>query len=131
MALVLLLLAHFVADFLLQPRWMGTQKSSKIPVLLAHCAIQFAIVFLFLLPWYPGEAFAVAALNTLVHGVVDWYIWNIYKFGVVIRNPETHPDELKKTWKYWEDHWFYATIGFDQLLHTLTLVGLYFLLLRG
>jgi hypothetical protein len=28
------------------------------------------------------------------------------------------------SWKYWEDHWFFTTIGFDQLLHGLTLIYL-------
>ena len=30
--------------------------------------------------------------------------------------------DMAVNWKYWEDHWFYTTIGFDQLLHVLTII---------
>lgn len=131
LTLALLFLAHFIADFLLQPRWMGTQKSSKLHVLFLHCMIQLLTVFAFLQFGAGTKLAAQAALaNTVVHGVIDWYIWNVYKFSVVVRNPDTHPDELKKEWKYWDDHWFYATIGFDQMLHSLTLIAVYWYILK-
>jgi len=122
------LVTHFVADFILQSRKMGKEKSSKFTVLLHHLAIQ-AVGFLWL-----GWKFAL--LNAAIHGVVDWHIWRLYKLLVINRTKEAdgaHPlwDEYirdnkthVKEWKFWDDHWFYTTIGFDQLLHIGTIVFL-------
>ena len=45
-----LLVLHFVADFLLQSREMGKNKSSKFSVLLAHLAIQYFVIAFGMLP---------------------------------------------------------------------------------
>ena len=48
--------------------------------------------------------------------------------GVYGTKPEESPayqialQENIKNYKYWEDHWFYTTIGFDQLLHSATII---------
>lgn len=134
MELVYLLLLHFVADFLLQNREMGQKKSEDFKWLFYHISIQFIIFAVggFLVFENP---FPFAILNALVHGLIDWNIWKLYKMSVYVRTTEEREEHkgsledwmkhLKSTWKYWEDHWFYATIGFDQLLHTITIVLLY------
>jgi len=141
--LIAMLVTHFVADFLLQSREMGKKKSSEPKWLLAHLAIQFACFLLY------GWKFAL--LNTLVHGAIDWHIWRLYKLSVYVRikrsvakleqtfakkegvaawfteaQREQQYDHEANTWQYWEDHWFYATIGLDQLLHMITIVVLFF-----
>jgi hypothetical protein len=131
-----LLVLHFIADFILQSREMGKKKSSEWRWLLAHLSIQFGI-FLFV-----GWKFALA--NALVHGLIDWNIWKLYKLSAHLRinkrvdlvylvkfmeegkhpKPSFKKNLYKKEvagWQYWEDHLFYTTIGFDQLLHGLTL----------
>ena len=117
--LVSLFFLHFVADFLLQSRKMGKEKSEKFPVLLQHLSIQFIVfsVFTFNLKF--------ALLNTLVHGIIDWNIWKFYKYTVYFRDKTA----TKETWKYWEDHIFYTIIGLDQYLHSLTLIVLWKLFL--
>lgn len=117
--IMLLLVVHFVADFLLQSREMGKKKSSELHWLLGHLAIQLLAFFIVLLP-FTEWAFVFALLNATIHGVIDWNIWRLYKLSVVRRFPDVNP----ATYQYWEDHWFYATIGLDQLLHGLTLIGL-------
>lgn len=109
--MIKLLILHFVADFILQPREMGKKKSSDIRWLAAHLAIQF-IVFA------PFTSLVFAAANACVHGIIDGTIWNIYKLSVRLRNKNA----TAENWRYWDDHLFYTTIGFDQLLHGLTLV---------
>lgn len=140
-ALILGLVGHFIADFLLQSREMGKKKSSDKKILAAHIAIQVAVVgVLMLLVTTPLKALAIALLNGAIHGVVDWNIWNLYKMHAykrILKNAtqaiplwNEYSDKVKadiitksiSEWQYWEDHWFYTTIGFDQLLHTLTLV---------
>jgi hypothetical protein len=158
---------HFIADFLLQPRWMGTRKSSEFKVLLMHLGIQFGVMtsglLLMSLLWLFKDREVLAyyhttimdsflkdlspvllfgILNTLIHGIIDWNIWKLYKFSAhirisrFVRQKATNPDgtisfsenqlyqDAVKNWKYWEDSVFYDTIGFDQLLHGLTILGL-------
>lgn len=124
MKLVLAFFLHFVADFILQSREMGKRKSTDILFLVAHLGIQF---FVFL-PFF-GLKFAL--LNALIHGLIDWNIWKLYKYSVLKRSKNGSSlgiwdvgTELAN-FKYWEDHLFYTTIGFDQFLHTLTLILLY------
>lgn len=121
---------HFVADFLLQSREMGKNKSSQFKVLVQHLLIQFWVVGLGLYPFVGTQAAArIALINTIVHGVIDWNIWRGYKALVLKRLSSYavqdfgHPLQGRgNEWHYWEDHWFYATIGLDQFLHMATLV---------
>ena len=99
---------HFIADFVLQRRWVATNKSSNWLALGEH----ILIVFLCFLPF----GFTFSLLNALVHMVIDKTIWNVYKW---LRGKED-----KETFKFWEDDLFYTTIGFDQLLHVVTLIVL-------
>lgn len=119
---MLLLINHFVSDFLLQSRAMGKNKSSSIKYLFIHIAIIFVTFIplsVYLLGPQIGLTFAV--LNALVHMIIDASIWNLYKLSVRFRfGPNVIPSE----YKYWEDHLFYSTIGLDQLLHVLTIVYL-------
>lgn len=123
--LSVLFILHFLADFLLQTPQMGREKSEKFKVLLLHCNIHF-LVFLFgLIVIGLGPAILFALTNAFIHGIIDWYVWRLYKKSVVERNPGVDLEILKKTFKYWEDPIFIKTIGFDQLLHILTLYGLW------
>lgn len=133
-----LFVLHFIADFLLQSREMGKKKSKELKWWAAHISIQF-LVFLFGLWDFvgPDVALKFAALNAIIHGVIDATIWNVYGWFVFQRTfkeasqggikwqKKKHVEWLKKNWSYWEDHWFYTTIGFDQLLHTLTLLAVW------
>lgn len=169
--LIWLMVLHFIADFLLQSREMGQKKSNEVKWLLKHLAIQFGVFFIGITPpilfsyidrsassliavQYPlhilvlaacMKAFMFSVYNALIHGLIDWNIWKLYKVSAYWRirtivakkhGMWTQPPEddvnIKAEiagWKYWEDHWFYTTIGFDQLLHMSTLVALAFWLL--
>lgn len=170
MTLMLLvpLVLHFIADFLLQSREMGKKKSSEWRWLLKHLGIQFGVFMVvmpflvayklcdrgahewpefmnspgfmtqFLIPLSLTVGGMFALVNTLVHGLIDWNIWKLYKLSAYMRIKKEAKEinaspewiaEMGKNWQYWEDHWFYATIGFDQLLHTATIVVLAFWLL--
>ena len=122
--LVYLFALHFIADFLLQTRDMATKKSSDINVLAAHCGIQLLVICAGLtLFTSASQAFYMAFFNALIHGVIDWHIWKGYKLSVAKRFPELNwkdPYQVS-VYKYWEDSWFYSTIGLDQLLHVSTL----------
>ena len=158
--LVWLMVLHFIADFILQSREMGKKKSSEPKWLLKHLGIQLGVMFIGLaIPLFfntmdtitaacPGcytdaqvlgtssivaliVAFRIAFLNALIHGLIDWNIWKLYKISAYLRIKKEAKEgnfglawiaESGKNWQYWEDHWFYTTIGFDQLLHVSTLL---------
>lgn len=122
--LITLCIAHFICDFVLQSRKMGTNKSSSYKYLGQH----IAIIFIGFLPF--GLAFAL--LNSLIHAIIDKHIWTLYKVLVYYRHKYGYipnKDEFgvyiplnAKTFKYYEDYYFYLTIGFDQMLHIITLI---------
>ena len=136
--LIWCMILHFIADFLLQSREMGKKKSSEPFWLAFHLWIQFnvftaGLVFL----TDPKTAIMFSLANAAIHGVIDWNIWRLYKLSAHLRikkkseqfnrSPEVaaaHYEMGVKNWKYWEDHWFYATIGLDQLLHAATIIAL-------
>lgn len=132
--LLIAFLAHFVADFLLQSREMGKKKSEVFSVLSQHIKIQFLVVALFLIPFIGFmKAIDISFLNALVHGLIDWNIWRGYKAVAHYRimnqvagsnTAEADYKEAVANFKFWDDHYFYATIGLDQLLHISTLTAL-------
>jgi hypothetical protein len=140
----------------MQSREMGQKKSSEWRWLARHLLIQFSF-FLFGLGIFSLFAeisvqamLLIPILNTLVHGVIDWNIWNGYKLLTHKRliseanraaymngnlnipfeeRAKVKYDEKLASFKYWEDHLFYSTIGFDQLLHGLTIIALFAILI--
>ena len=138
--LCILFVLHFISDFLLQSRETAKNKSIQFSYLAGHCwTIFFVTLFgTILLTSLNGiQSIALCVLNALIHGMIDWNIWKGYKLYLAkklgptrdeIKNPllrkEITIDRMKR-FAYWEDHWFYATIGLDQLLHALTILGAY------
>jgi hypothetical protein len=142
LGLSLLFVSHFVADFIFQSRKMGKEKSEKYEVLLHHLAIIAvgsvpAALYCFN---YIDQSFGkYVFFNTLIHGIIDWNIWKLYKYKAYkdilasVRSYETSEGLIGEksvesgieNYKFWDDHWFYVTIGFDQLLHGLTIIILY------
>ncbi len=105
--IVLVLVLHFISDFLLQTRKIAQKKSSDYLALFLHCIIVFVV-------FWPFFGIKFAALNAFIHAVIDRNVWNIYKY--IRRN------ENEKTFQFWNDSLFYSFIGFDQFLHVLTLI---------
>jgi len=133
----------------MQSREMGQKKSNEWRWLARHLLIQFSF-FLFGLGIFSLFAeisvqavLLIPILNTIVHGVIDWNIWRLYKLYVwrkLVKKYEVkYPDRKlaapnyakaeAMSYPYWEDHLFYSTIGFDQLLHILTIIALFTVLI--
>ena len=106
-ALIVLLVVHFVADFMLQSNWMAMGKSKQWGF-NKNMATHIGIYTLCLAPF--GWVFA--CVNGLVHFIVDAFTSRATAY----------------LWKREERHAFFVVIGFDQLLHTLTLLLTYQLL---
>ena len=98
---VLLLVLHFIGDFLLQSDWMAKNKSKSLKALALH-------VSMYMIPFfYVGYVYAL--VNALAHMAVD----------AVTSRLNSH------LWEKKEVHWFFVSIGFDQLIHLSTLVLTY------
>lgn len=118
---------HFVADFLCQPRWMAKQKSEQPAILLLHTVIIWIVMLLglALTPEPTEKMIYFSFANAFAHGLTDMFSWKGYKWYALRQHDkmrEEKPYLSSHEYKYWEDHWFYATIGFDQLLHGLALI---------
>jgi hypothetical protein len=98
---VLLMLSHFIGDFVLQTTWMAMGKSKSWKPLAAHigvytlCLLPFGIVF--------------ALVNGLAHMGVDYVTSRINA----------------KNWGQQKYRQFWIGIGADQFLHAACLLGSY------
>lgn len=105
--IIILLVGHWVGDFLLQWDEMAFKKATSIKWLAVHVVIYSCVIFMaafFILPL--GTALAFTFFNALLHFATD-YVSS--RFAVKYKNVPRI---------------FYPIIGFDQLIHTSALVVL-------
>lgn len=103
----MLLLCHFVGDFIFQTDEQAKGKSSDNVVLFQHVLtyiLPFAIVG-FLIP----ISFGFLLFNFIAHFATDY----------------VSSRQTKKLWAKGDTHNFFVVIGADQLVHTLTLIWSY------
>jgi len=103
---VVLLAAHWLADFFLQTHWQASNKSKRMDALARHVGtytMVLLVVAIFLFGFELGVAFA--ALNGVLHFGTDYFTsrWSSKLYA-------------KQDW-----HNFFVVIGFDQLIHQTTL----------
>lgn len=103
-SLTLIFAIHFVADFMLQSDWMAQGKSRRFG-LNKNMAAHIVVYTMALSPL----GIAWAALNGVIHFAVD-----------AITSTAT-----SYLWKKGNRHAFFVVIGFDQLLHALSLMWTY------
>jgi hypothetical protein len=102
---VIILISHWVGDYLLQFNAIANHKSHSIRWLTLHVLIYTSVLFagaLFIFSWEEGLRYC--AVNAILHFVTDLVTG---KFSSKYKsNPRI----------------FYPIIGFDQLIHTVTLL---------
>lgn len=105
-AIGLVLLGHFISDFLCQPRFFAENKSSRWGILLTHVLITGTVLTMFIYVAAKGltmsEVLLVWAVNTSSHFIID---------AITSRMTSS----LYKAGDIWE---MFLVIGFDQFLHT-------------
>lgn len=96
--LISLFVLHFIGDFLLQSDKMAINKSSSMRWLAVHS-------FVYSLPLlYFGVSFAL--MSGMMHFIVD---------GITSK-------VTSRLWKEEKRHWFFVTIGADQMIHMIMLI---------
>ena len=105
---MLLLLAHWVGDFVLQSHWQATNKSARLDALTLHVAIYSGALLVaavvLLGPWR-GVVFVL--VNAAFHFATDFVTSRV----------------TARLWAKQEWHRFFVMIGFDQLVHHVTLAA--------
>lgn len=102
---IIVLFIHFIADFVFQTDWQAKNKSSSFKALGMH-SLTYTLPFLFI-----GWEFAL--FNGVCHFVIDGISSRINKYW----------------WNKNNSHNFFIGVGFDQFLHTSSLLLSYAVLL--
>lgn len=109
----IILIINYIADFLLQSREIATKKSKSLPALLKHVSTLGIFMFVTLAICYKFEnlygVFAFSMVNMLLHGITDFFTskWTSHLY----KN-----EKIKQ---------FFDVIGFDQLIHVITILMTY------
>lgn len=106
-----LVIVHYIADFIFQTREMGTKKSSSIKWLSLHVLVYITVFVTFTLIFVDSNiSFSEQYLKWfIVNGILHW----ITDFFSSKLSSYFYKNKKEKL--------FWSTIGFDQLIHILTL----------
>ena len=115
---ILLIVLHFVSDWMLQPRAVAKRKTTSLKWMLKHLIVIWGTFALFAL--ITNHSQWAVVVNTILHGIIDKGIWSSF---AKIRGP--FDEEYLKYNKYAEDYWFYFTIAVDQIIHLIILIWLF------
>lgn len=129
--ILIILIAHFVADFMLQTHYMASQKSENVWILVQHI-ITYTLAFFIIFgsSWYLFYYFfepittadiwlkltiGISLVNGILHYLIDFFTSKVTKY----------------LWRKKAYHNFFVVIGFDQLLHTGLLIFSYMQMLQN
>lgn len=114
---VILVVYHFVCDWLLQSRYIAKNKSTKLSALGLHLLILYLGLQLAvgLMGYnYNVYTFGLITFYIALHGVQDWFIWRGYaKFF--------HKEDVPTI----DNKMFWNTIAVDQIIHLVLLMLLF------
>lgn len=121
--IIIILITHWVADFVFQTNKDAINKSDDIKSLLAHTftysGIWFTLLFIIALtsgvsitPSYIAFISKFTFITFISHTVIDYYTSKVHSV----------------LWKEEKRHEFFISIGFDQLLHLIQLFTTFILL---
>ena len=113
--IMLFIISHWLSDFVLQTDWEATNKSSNNKALLKHTS-KYSLVVSILIGLFTFMSSYQILLFMLVtflcHTLTDYYTSRLNT----------------KLWKAGKVHYFFVSIGFDQVLHYFQLFLTYFLI---
>lgn len=105
-----LLVAHWLADFVFQTHWQSINKSKNNVALFRHVMIYTFIIGAFcaiiIFP-FDIRVTVFVAINGVLHFITDYFTSRLNAY----------------LWAKKDVHNFFVSVGFDQLIHQLTLAG--------
>jgi hypothetical protein len=114
--LLVILVTHFIADFIVQTDWQAKNKSKRLDALTLHLAtysLCLAVPLVWMAPW--RSALYYVALNALAHWVTDFFTSRATSWA--------YPRLTEKVWGPVSGNAvFWAVIGFDQFAHQAVLI---------
>ena len=105
---VFFLAVHWVADFVLQTHWQASNKSKRLDALARHVSTYTVCLFftaLFIFPTTEFDFLWFTLVNGALHFCTD-YVTSRWS---------------SRMWAAQRWHDFFVVIGFDQLIHQVTL----------
>lgn len=103
-----LLVAHFIADFIVQTDWMAQNKSKKLLPLVAHIVSYSIVIFFFAIAlassWKAAMFYVI--FNGLLHMVIDFVSSRAMSYAYQAE----------------QRHNFFVILGLDQLAHQFCLL---------
>lgn len=110
-----ILIIHWIADFVCQTDKMAKGKSKNWNDLLSHTSTYSLVWFIpiiFLLNEVNWTASVFVGITFVAHTITDYFTSRLNS----------------KLWSEGKTHWFFVSIGFDQILHYVQLFTTYYLL---
>lgn len=110
MMIYILLVAHWISDFILQSDSMAKNKSTSFVWLTSHCLVYTLSLMCIVYPFHQNfrAVFLFSLLNGIAHFCTDAITSRI----------------TSRLWKEGRVHDFFVVIGFDQLCHYVVLFTL-------
>ena len=137
-----LLVAHFVWDFICQTDWMAQNKSKRWDALAFHVGVYTLVLAVIVAFSQPDSEYPYTTLKhfgwfVLVNGAahfaqdaitsrINARLWFFQPASGVWEQPTDANGYTPMLWNPWvlaggDRHWFFVGIGADQLLHYVTL----------
>ena len=117
---IYIIIVHWIADFVLQTDKMAKGKSSNLEDLLSHTIVYSGFIGLascfFLSPYKHGflEPSLFMTITFFCHTITDYFTSRLNS----------------NLWSKGKTHYFFVSVGFDQILHYAQLFITYYLLTR-
>jgi len=108
-AIILVLISHYIGDFVFQTEWMAKNKGESMAAMSAHvvCYGATLTVFASLISLNPNFIISYIVLNTVLHLLIDCV-------------SSSFTPEL---WEKKDYRNFFLVLGVDQLVHQLALIA--------
>jgi uncharacterized membrane protein YciS (DUF1049 family) len=109
----IIIFIHWVADFVLQTDWQAQNKSKNNFALLSHTS-NYTLVWLLPMCLVFGKMKEGAT--------TEWIVWSTLYFCMITLVAHTITDYFtsrlnSKLWAGGKVHYFFVSVGFDQVLH--------------
>ena len=122
----IIIFIHWIADFVLQTDWQAQNKSKSNFALLSHTS-NYSLVWLLPMCLVFGKMKEGAT--------TEWIIWSTFYFSMITFVVHTITDYFtsrlnSKLWSASKVHYFFVSVGFDQVLHYGQLFLTYYFLIN-